>query len=82
VWVLAFCLGEFVDWGLPSINSVVFAFVAYIVLGRLGLVRGVGVSRDMGAGAPVSDETPGVASGDSPDSPTPHVSAASSGASR
>ncbi|MFI5658702.1 purine-cytosine permease family protein [Streptomyces sp. NPDC051684] len=83
VWVLAFCVGEFVDWGLPSINSVVFAFVAYIALGRLGLVRGVGVSRDMGAGAPVSDGDRGEApQGDSPASQPPHLPAASSGASR
>lgn len=31
--------------GLPSVNSIVAAFVLYVVAGRLGLLRGIGVSR-------------------------------------
>ncbi|SFJ81971.1 purine-cytosine permease family protein [Amycolatopsis sacchari] len=45
VWVAAALIGKFVEWGLPSINSLVVAFVLYVVAGKLGLVRGVGVSR-------------------------------------
>jgi cytosine permease len=45
VWVASALIGEFVTLGLPSINSLVAAFVLYVVAGKLGLVRGVGVSR-------------------------------------
>lgn len=52
IWLAAALLGEFVSWGLPSINSLVAAFVLYVVAGRLGLVRGVGVSRTVDLAAP------------------------------
>jgi cytosine permease len=42
IWVVAALIGHFWQWGLPSINSVVFAFVAYLVIGKAGLIRGVG----------------------------------------
>jgi cytosine permease len=45
IWLAAFLIGKYVDWGIASINTLVFAFVAYAVLGRLGLVRGVGRDR-------------------------------------
>jgi cytosine permease len=45
VWIAAALFGEFVNWGLPSINSLVVALVLYIVAGKLGLVRGVGSSQ-------------------------------------
>lgn len=45
VWLAAALLGGLVSWGLPSINSLVAAFVLYVAAGKLGLVRGVGVSR-------------------------------------
>jgi cytosine permease len=51
VWVAAALLGQFVAWGLPSINSLVAAFVLYVVAGKLGLVRGVGVSRTLDTAA-------------------------------
>jgi len=44
VWVAAALVGQFVTWGLPSINSLVAAFVLYVVAGKAGLVRGIGVS--------------------------------------
>jgi cytosine permease len=45
IWVLAALVGQFVAWGLPSINSLIAAFLLYVVAGKLGLVRGVGLSR-------------------------------------
>ncbi|TNC29698.1 purine-cytosine permease family protein [Amycolatopsis alkalitolerans] len=45
VWLAAALVGKFVEWGLPSINSLVVGFVLYVVAGKLGLVRGVGMSR-------------------------------------
>ncbi|MDA3649964.1 cytosine permease [Saccharopolyspora indica] len=42
VWLVAALVGGFVEIGLPSINSLVLAFVLYVVAGKLGLVRGVG----------------------------------------
>lgn len=47
IWLVAALIGYFVSWGLPSINSLVTAFVLYVVTGKLGLVRGVGVSRTL-----------------------------------
>ncbi|MFF4142513.1 purine-cytosine permease family protein [Streptomyces sp. NPDC001698] len=43
-WVVAAVVGKYVDWGLPSINSVVVAFALYLGAARLGLVRGVGTA--------------------------------------
>ncbi|MEV0054051.1 cytosine permease [Saccharopolyspora shandongensis] len=45
VWLIASLVGGFVEIGLPSINSLVLAFVLYVVAGKLGLVRGVGSTR-------------------------------------
>lgn len=42
IWVVASLIGHYSTWGLPSINSLVIAFVAYVVLGKAGLIRGVG----------------------------------------
>ncbi len=52
VWLVSSLVGRFVEWGLPSINSLVVAFVLYVVAGKLGLIRGYGVSRTETAAAP------------------------------
>jgi cytosine permease len=58
VWLVAALIGQFVTLGLPSINSLVAAFVLYVAAGKLGLVRGVGVSRTAeGSACPVGEET-------------------------
>src|SRR3954471_24765344 len=44
IWVVAAVIGYFVSWGLPSINSLLAAFVLYVVAGKAGLVQGVGTS--------------------------------------
>jgi cytosine permease len=44
IWLASAVLGGLVTWGLPSINSLVAAFVLYVVAGKLGLVRGIGTS--------------------------------------
>lgn len=49
VWAVAFCVGQFIDWGIPVLNSLVVAVVLYTVLGRLGLIRPVGTARMEGA---------------------------------
>jgi cytosine permease len=56
IWLVAALIGYFGTWGLPSVNSLVAAFVLYVVAGKLGLVRGVGVSRTLDS-APVEKET-------------------------
>ena len=57
IWVASALIGQFVAWGLPSINSLVAAFVLYVVAGKLGLVRGVGVSRTVdAAGTPAGEK--------------------------
>ncbi|PRX50410.1 cytosine permease [Prauserella shujinwangii] len=45
IWLAAALVGRFVEWGLPSVNSLVVAFALYVVAGKLGLVRGVGTRR-------------------------------------
>ncbi|GAA2207491.1 cytosine permease [Nonomuraea monospora] len=45
IWLVAALVGRFVEVGLGSINSLVVAFVLYVVAGKLGLVRGVGAGR-------------------------------------
>jgi cytosine permease len=42
IWLLASAVGQFVTWGLPSINSLVAAFVLYVLAGKLGWVRAAG----------------------------------------
>jgi len=44
IWLIASLVGHFVTWGLPSVNSLVLAFVLYVVAGKLGLVRGYGTA--------------------------------------
>jgi cytosine permease len=43
IWVVSGLVGKYVEFGLPSINSLVVAFVLYVVVGKLGFIRGVGV---------------------------------------
>jgi cytosine permease len=45
VWLASSVFGYFVTWGIPSINSLLLSMVLYIIVGKLGLVRGVGESR-------------------------------------
>jgi cytosine permease len=56
IWLAAALIGRFWEWGLPSVNSLVIAFVAYVVAGRLGLVRGVGVTHEKDAEEALVDE--------------------------
>ncbi len=42
IWAVAALVGYFVAVGIPSINSVVIAFVLYVIAGKAGWVRGVG----------------------------------------
>lgn len=44
IWLVAALIGGFVAWGLPSINSLAAAFVLYVVVGKLGWIRGIGTS--------------------------------------
>ncbi|WP_066906565.1 purine-cytosine permease family protein [Millisia brevis] len=43
-WIIAGLFGHYVDWGIPSVNSVLVAMAVYLIASRLGLVRGVGSS--------------------------------------
>ncbi|CAM03794.1 cytosine permease [Saccharopolyspora erythraea NRRL 2338] len=42
IWVVSALVGGLVGIGLPSLNSLLLAFVLYAVAGKLGLVHGVG----------------------------------------
>jgi cytosine permease len=39
IWVGAFLVGKYVHWGIPSLNSLVVAFVACVLVGRLAAAR-------------------------------------------
>jgi cytosine permease len=56
IWLVASLIGKYVTWGIPSITSLVVAMVLYVVAGRAGLVRGVGVSRTPTAAAKLVPE--------------------------
>lgn len=45
IWIASSVFGYFVQFGMPSINSVVLAFVLYVLAGKLGLVQGTGVQK-------------------------------------
>ena len=57
IWLAAALIGRFWEWGLPSVNSLVIAFLGYVVAGRLGLVRGVGITREKDAEEALLDES-------------------------
>ncbi|MEV6859482.1 cytosine permease [Streptosporangium subroseum] len=44
IWLVASLVGQYVTAGLGSVNSLVVAFLLYIVCGKLGLVREVGTA--------------------------------------
>ncbi|MFC4911772.1 cytosine permease [Actinomadura gamaensis] len=50
VWVAAFCVGKFVHWGIPALNSLGTALVLYVVLAYAGLIRPTGHTAMEGAG--------------------------------
>lgn len=45
IWATASLVGYFFTWGIPSITSLVISIALYVVAGRLGLVKGVGVAQ-------------------------------------
>jgi cytosine permease len=42
IWLVASVVGQYATWGLPSINSLVVAFILYIVTAKPGWVRPAG----------------------------------------
>ncbi|GAA3034340.1 purine-cytosine permease family protein [Actinokineospora globicatena] len=55
VWGLSWAVGYYVDFGIASINALVASFVLYLVAGKLGLVRPLGISRT-GTAQPADDQ--------------------------
>ncbi len=45
IWVVSALVGYYATFGLGSLNAVITAFVLYAVLGKAGLIRGVGEVR-------------------------------------
>lgn len=65
-WAVAAVVGKYVDWGLPSINSIVVAFVLYLAAARLGLVRAMGTVATDRATPSAAGDTPGVPAAEQP----------------
>lgn len=49
IWILSSVAGFYITWGIPSLISLFLSMVLYIIAGKTGLVRGVGVARTLGA---------------------------------
>jgi cytosine permease len=45
VWLAAAAIGAFIPVGFGSINALILAFLLYVAVGKLGLVRGQGIHR-------------------------------------
>lgn len=60
VWAAAFLVGKYLAWGIPSLNSLAFAFGAYVVIGKLGLIGRTSTTRRHGA-TPATTATPAAA---------------------
>ncbi|WP_028709711.1 purine-cytosine permease family protein [Propionicicella superfundia] len=45
VWLVSSVFGYFVTWGIPSVNSLLLSMILYTVVGKLGWVKGIGVSQ-------------------------------------
>lgn len=54
IWALSALAGYFVTWGIPSLVSLFLSMVLYIIAGKAGLVRGLGVARTSQAQAPTA----------------------------
>lgn len=44
IWLVSSLMGYLVTWGIPSVLSLVLSMVLYIIAGKLGWVRAVGVA--------------------------------------
>ncbi|RLP84138.1 cytosine permease [Mycetocola lacteus] len=44
IWAVSALVGHFVTWGIPAVTSLLLSIVLYVIVGKLGLVRGVGVA--------------------------------------
>lgn len=55
IWVGSAILGKYLTVGMPSINSLVIAFLGYVVVGKLGLLHGYGAQRTTDAVLDESD---------------------------
>ncbi|WP_030147660.1 purine-cytosine permease family protein [Mycetocola saprophilus] len=44
IWAVSALVGHFVTWGIPAVTSLLLSIVLYVIAGKLGLVRGVGVA--------------------------------------
>jgi len=53
IWLASALIGGLVGWGLPSINSLLAAFLLYVAAGKLGLLRGFGTSPTAQSEAPL-----------------------------
>jgi cytosine permease len=45
IWVVSALTGYVITWGIPPVLSLVLSMVLYVIAGKLGWVRGVGVAR-------------------------------------
>ncbi|MDH2424997.1 cytosine permease [Sphaerisporangium sp. TRM90804] len=54
VWLGAALVGKFVTWGVPALNALAVAFVAYVAAGRAGLIAADRPSVPEGADTPAA----------------------------
>lgn len=67
IWALSAVAGYFITWGIPPVISLILSMVLYVIAGKLGWVRGVGVVQTtqltVDADDPTGDAAPDRASG-------------------
>ena len=44
IWAASAVAGYFITWGIPAVLSLILSMVLYVIAGKLGWVRGVGVA--------------------------------------
>lgn len=49
IWIVSALVGHFVTWGIPPIWSLLLSIVLYTIAGKLGWVKGVGVTETVQA---------------------------------
>lgn len=45
IWAISAVTGYVITWGIPPVLSLVLSMVLYVIAGKLGLVRGVGIAK-------------------------------------
>lgn len=60
IWAVSAVAGYFITWGIPPVLSLILSMVLYVIAGKLGWVRGVGVAQTAQLAVDVDAQPSGV----------------------